>query len=210
MIADNVSNADRWLRQQSSIIPDLFEKAAVELEASGIRLLAGSVPPIVEECDNTKRVGISPLRFSKSNTEEFLSLSLLASIRGGPLRYTVSLRIRGDLTREAFQKLANEYAAVWSQAYLTIGLWIGGGGDWELLNHLDQLSLTGNAELNISGTFLHSDMTRRIQDGLLLMAVLYRSMLDELAGAGKMSRLYAQLSNRIEGRKPTFQRIIRP
>lgn len=210
MIADNVDNSERWLRQQSSIIPDLFEKAAVELEASGIRLLAGSVPPMVEECDSTKRVGISPLRFSNSNTEELLSLSLLASMRGGPPRYIVSVRIRGELTREAFHKLASGYAAVWSQGYLAIGLWIGDGADWKLLNHLHQLSLTGNAEFSISGTFLHSDMTRSIQDGLLLMAVLYRSMLDELAGAGKMNRLYAQLSNSLEGRKPTFQRIIRP
>ena len=165
---------------------------------------------MVEECDSTKRVGISPLRFSNSNTEELLSFSLLASMRGGPPRYIVSVRIRGELTREAFHKLASGYAAVWSQGYLAIGLWIGDGADWKLLNHLHQLSLTGNAEFSISGTFLHSDMTRSIQDGLLLMAVLYRSMLDELAGAGKMNRLYAQLSNSLEGRKPTFQRIIRP
>jgi hypothetical protein len=129
---------------------------------------------------------------------------------GGPPRYVVSVRIRGELTREAFRKLASGYAAVWSQAYLTIGLWIGDGADWKLLNHLHQLSLTTNPELSISGTFLHSDMPRSIQDGLLLMGVLYRSMLDELAGAGKMSRLYTQLRNSLAGRRPTFQRIIRP
>jgi len=202
---------EAWLRFQSSVLEDLFQKAAVELEASGIRLLTGSGPFKFGKSDGVRSVGISPSRFSGPNTEELLSLYLSASTRGGPPRYVVSLEIEGALTGQAFRKLVAEYACVWTQAYLTIGLWVDGGSDWKLLNHLNQLSLgAANLRVTIGGTFLHSEMPRTIQQGLMLIGVLYRSVLDELSSAGKMGRLYAQLSNGLDGQRPTFQRLIRP
>jgi hypothetical protein len=197
-----------WLRQQSGVIEDIFERAASELQTSGIRLRTGSAPPKVEECDSTRKITLSPLRFS--NGDELLSLCLLATTRGGPRRYVVMLEISGVATCEAFRRLASNYAEVWERGYLKTGLWVGDRTDWKLLNHLSQITQAATSNLSISGTFLHSDMGRTIQEGLMSVGVLYRSVLDELSGVGKMDRLYAQLSNLLDGRRATYQRIIRP
>lgn len=209
MIVDGSFDIRLWLGRQSALVIDLFERAATELEASGIRLLAGSIPPKFEECDCSKKIGISPLRFSTG--EEFLSLSLEASTRGGAPRYVVRLEIRGALVSQSLFNLVNGYPDVWTRAYLMSGLWIGDGTNWNLLNHFDQLSvLPSYTTVSIGGAFLHSDMPRTIQEGVMVVGVLYRSVLDELSNAGKMSRLYTQLSNILGERMPIFRRLLSP
>jgi hypothetical protein len=207
---DAAFNGETWLRQQASIIDDLFERAAVELQANGIRLLAGSAPPKPEDLESTKKITLLPLRFSISNGEESLSLSLLATTRKGPPRYAVKLEVLGVLTREALQRLAIEYADIWDKAYLKTGLWIDEGANAQPLNDLSQITRITSSRLNIAGAFLRADLGLTIQQGVMTMGLLYRSVLDELSGAGKMSRLYAQLNNCLGNRTPSFQRIIRP
>lgn len=209
MITEGHLDTKLWLSRQSSILPDIFERAATELEANGVRLRTGSFSPKIEECDCVKRIAISPLRFSRR--EEFLSLSLAASTRGGPPRYVVLLEVSGTPTIQALYNLVSAYSDVWSKGYVMSGLWLGDGTDWELLNRLDQLVPQAcNPKIAIASTFLHSAMPRTIQDGLMLVAVLYRSVLDELSSAAKMGRLYSQFTNSLHGRKPSFQRLIRP
>lgn len=209
IIADGNLDASLWLGRQRDILTDIFDRAATELGTSGIRLLTGSLCPKLEECDCAKRIAISPLRFSSG--EEFVSLSLAADARGGPPRYVVLLKIRGFHPLEAFHKLGSQYAELCGRAYLMTGLWISDAADWRLLNHLGQLSVArADLSVRIGGTFLHSDMPRTIQDGFMLVGVLYRSLLDELSGAGKMARLYSRFTNSLDGRRPSFRRMIRP
>src|SRR6185437_1690868 len=106
-------DAERWLRQQSGVIHDLFDRAATELEVTGIRLLLGSTPPALEDLDKGKRITILPLRLVRSGDDEALSLSLLATIKGGTPRYVVILEVSGPLTCRALRKLALECEDVW-------------------------------------------------------------------------------------------------
>lgn len=207
---DTPFDAERWLGQQSGFIQDLFETAAEELQASGIRLLAGSVPPSSENLDYSKSIKLVPLRFSGSNATESLSLTLLATNRRGPPRYAVVLEVSGTLTIQALRKLAMEHADIWERAYLKTGLWIGEGANTELLNHLSQVTQSIGAKLSITGMFLHSDLSRTIQQGVMVLGVLYRSVLDELSEVSRMGRLYAQLNSHLDNYTPRFERILRP
>jgi hypothetical protein len=207
---DRELDAERWLRQQNGVVHDLFDRAATELQNSGIRLLLGSTPPILEELDSGKRITIRPLRFASSNGNESLSLSLLATIRGGAPRYVVVLEVSGPLTCQALQKLASEYEDVWDKAYLRTGLWIGEDANTRRLSEVSQIRESTGEKLCITGVFLHSDLSRTIQQGVMVMGMLYRSVLDELSNAGKMRRLYAQLSNCLDNVTPRFQRMIQP
>jgi hypothetical protein len=203
-------DTEHWLRQQRGVIRDVFERAAEELQGSGIRLLAGSVPPSSEDLDHAKSIKLVPLRFSDSNDGESLSLSLLATARRGPPRYAVALKVSGALTFQALRKLATEHSDIWRRAYLRNGLWIGEGENAELLSDLSQITQSKGAGLSIAGVFLHSDLSRTIEQGVMLLGLLYRSMLDELSGASKMGKLYAQLTNRLDNYVPRFQRMARP
>jgi len=207
---DSMFDGDTWLRQQSGIIRDIFERAATELQASGIRLVAGSVSPMLEDLDYAKRISLLPLRFSSSDGEESLSLSVLATTRRGPPRYAVVLEVSGVSPFQALQRLVIEHADIWDKAYLRTGLWIGEGANVKLLNDLSQITQSTGSKLSITGVFLHSDLGLTIQQGVMTMGLLYRSILDELSGAGKMGRLYAQLNNSLDHCTSRFQRMIRP
>ena len=103
-----------------------------------------------------------------------------------------------------------EYAHIYEKVYLKTGLWIGEGANATLLNHLSQITQNENSKLRITGVFLHSDLSLTIQRGVMTIGLLYRSILDELSGASKMSRLYAQLNNSLDNCTASFQRIVRP
>jgi hypothetical protein len=203
-------DAERWLGQQNCIIYDIFERAATELQDNGIRLLLGSTSPTIEEVDCDQRISIVPLRFGKSDTDEKLCLSLLATIRRGPPRYAVILNVAGRLTYRTLQTLTTEHADILSKTYLKVGLWITEGATTEPLNDLSQITQMVGSNVNFTGVYLHSDLGRRIQQGVMTLGVLYRGVLDGLSGAGNMSRLYTQLSNSLDYRTTKFQRIIRP
>ena len=210
MVLDPGLDAERWLRQQSGVIHELFERAAEELLESGIRLFVGSVPPRSEDLECGKSIKLVPLRFSGSNDSESLSLSLLATTKRGPPRYAIVLEASCALTIQALRKLAMDHPDIWHRAYLRSGLWIGEGENTQLLSDLSQVTQGTGAKLRFTGVFLHSDLSHSIQQGLMVLGVLYRSILDELSEAGKMERLYSQLSNRLGKYQPTFQRIVRP
>jgi hypothetical protein len=201
---------ERWLRQQSGVIHELFEKAGTELQGAGVRLLLGSAPPTPEDLDYAKRITLLPLRFASLKSDESLSLSLMATIRKGPPRYVVVLEVSGESTCQAVRKLVLKHEDIWDKTYLKTGLWIGEGANISLLRNVSQIKESTCDKLCITGVFLHSDMSRTIQQGVMVMGVLYRSILDELSDAGKMARLCAQLSNCLENATPRFQRIIRP
>ncbi len=203
-------DSSQWLRRQTGVILDLFEQAAADLEASGIRLLAGSLPPKSEDSDSVKKITLTPLRFSGSNGQQFLSLSLLATNERGAARYIVALEMAGPVTCQALQKLAMENADIWNRAYVRVGLWISEGGESRLLNDVSQITRSATSGVSLAGAFLHSDIGRTIQQGVMMVGLLYRSILDEIAGACKMRRLYAQLSRGVDYRGQIFQRLVRP
>jgi hypothetical protein len=203
-------DAERWLRQQGSRVHDLFETAAKESRDNGIQLLLGSSPPTLEELECSRQITILPLRFLTSSGKVSLSLSLLATIEGGPSRYAVIVDAIGQLPVQALRKLILEHEEIWEKAYLRTGLWIGKGANTRLLNNASQIIESDGDGICITGVFLHSDLSRTIQQGVMVLGLLYRSILDELSDAGKMRRLYAQLTKSLDSGKPRFQRIIHP
>ena len=203
-------DSDQWLRRQTGVIRDLFEQAAADLEASGIRLLAGSLPPKSEDSDSVKRITLMPLRFSGSNGQQLLSLSLLATKNRGAARYIVALEMAGPVPCHALQSLAMEYADIWNRAYIRVGLWISEGEESKLLNDLSQITQSATSGVSLAGAFLHSDIGGTIQQGVMMVGLLYRSILDEISGACKMSRLYAQLARSVDCRGAIFERLVRP
>jgi hypothetical protein len=210
MRLDTTLDAEKWLRQQGSFISDVFERAATELEASGIRLLAGSAPLRLEDFDSVKMLTLLPLRFVGSDQEQSLSLSLSASIRKGVPRYLVAVSVSGTLAYESLRRLATEHPSIWQKAYLKTGLWIGEDGYSQLLTDLCQITESTSGMISITAVYLHSDRGRSIQIGVMVLGLLYRSVLDELCGASKMPRLYTQLASELDNYTPSFQRIIRP
>jgi hypothetical protein len=191
-------------------VPEIFDRAAAELQAVGIRLLLGSGSPVWEDLASVKRLTVVPLRFASSNGNESLSLTLAATIQGGPPRYVVTLEVLGPLTCHAVQKLALECQDVWNGAYLRAGLWIGEGVNTRALNDISQIVGGKLERVTIAGVFLHSDFSRTVQQGLMVIAVLYRSILDHLSEAAKMRKLFNQLAHDKANVTPRFQRIIRP
>jgi len=207
---DTTLDTERWLRQQSGVIHDLFERATEELQSGGIRLLIGSVQPVLEDQEECKSIKIIPLRFSGSNDNDALSLSLVATIRRGPPRYMVVLGVSGILVIQALRELATEHTDIWETTYVRNGLWISDGENTHALSALSQIMQSASTSLRITGVFLHSDLNRTIRHGVMVMGILYRSILDELSEASKMARLYTQLSNCLDNSIPRFQRIVRP
>jgi hypothetical protein len=207
---DTQLDAESWLRQQNSVIQDLFDRATTELQGSGIRILLGSTHPTLTDMDYGKRVTIQPIRFTDSNGSDSLSLSLSATIKGGPPRYVVVLEATGSLTCQALEKLSLEHEDVWNKLYLRTGLWIGEPPNTRLLSDVSQIRGRNGDRIRIAGAFLHSDLGRTVEQGVMVIGVLYRGILDQLSDAGKMRRLYAQLHRCLDHTAPRFQRIIHP
>lgn len=207
---DGTLDLERWLRQQRGEIHDIFERAAEELQSSGIRLLIGSMPPVLEDQDGCTSIKIAPLRFGDSNRNEALSLSLAATTRRGPPRYLVVLEVSGVLVIQALQKLATEHQDIWEKTYLKNGFWMSDSSNALALNTLSQITQSGSSGYHITVVFLHSDMSQTIRLGVMVMGILYRSILDEIAEASKMGRLFTQLINSLGNNIPRFQRNARP
>jgi hypothetical protein len=134
----------------------------------------------------------------------------VATTRGGPPRYTVILTVSGTLATHALQRLATQHVDVWEKAYLRNGLWISDGESTCPLSELSQVIQVRGTTLRITGGFLHSDLSRTIQRGVIVVAILYRCVLDELSGASKMKTLFAQMNNSLGGSLPKYQRVVRP
>lgn len=207
---DSAVEGERWLRYQGNVIGEILERAAGELDAVGIRLLAGSADPMLEDLDGARRISLLPLRFSQPKSEDSLSLRLTATTKGGPPRYLVALQVSGPLACGSLRRLAIEFTDIWEKAYLSTGLWIGEGRCAQRLTQVSQITHSLESSYLITGPFLPSDPSRTIQHGLMTMGVLYRSVLDEIAGAVKLRRLHAQLSSLLGNRPLIFQRLIRP
>jgi hypothetical protein len=67
----------------------------------------------------------------------------------------------------------------------------------------------GRANLATMAAFLHSEQPNTIVEGVMLLGILYRCVLDELCDASRMSKLWNALVNSQAGRIPAFPRVIR-
>ena len=201
-------NEDRWLNDQSSIINEQFDKAAQELQECGIRLLAGSAPPLAHKNQEARILTLVPERFSRTDAPA-LSLSVLATKRGGPPRYVVSIQVASDLTRDALRSLVAKHPEIWEKAYLHAGFWVGAGADTELFKRTEQLTESGCPDLTLRAVVLFSDSTANIREAIMSIGLLYRAIFDEVSGAGKLLRLFAALENKAGKAPPKkFQRLI--
>ena len=203
-------NAERWLWEQKSIISELFERAADELESAGVRLRTGSSPPVLEDILDGQRIRLTPTRLSQQADDGAFALALLATVRGGPRRYEIILEISGAQPLEALNHLGEAHAEVWQHVYLHNGLWLAQGGNIDPLNEIQQVTRNRGTNLAIVAAFLHSELPRRIVEGVMLLGTLYRCLFDELCGASRMTKLCNVLANKLGGHIPRLQRDVRP
>lgn len=210
MAPTSPSDTGRWLREQGSVINDLFTRATEELHAAGIRILTGSNAPIFNDSNNETRIRLTPLRFSNKDSDAALALNVSASVHGGPPRYIIMQEIYGPTAIEALCRLSSCNPDSWRKFYAGHGLWLADTQGTHLLNDSSKIKETTGSWLTLSAVFLHSDLGRTIQAGIMVMGVLYRSLLDELSGASKFRNLTAQLDERLGGQDPRFQHGIRP
>ncbi len=203
-------NAERWLWEQKSIITELFESAADELESAGVRLRAGSSPPVLEDMLDGRRIRLTPTRLSQLPDGGAFALTLLATVKGGPHRYEIILEISGAQPLEALKHLGEAHAEVWQRVYLRNGLWLVQGGNIDSLNEIQQLMPNQDPNLAIVAAFLHSELPRTIIEGAMLLGTLYRCIFDELCGVTRMTKLCNLLANKLGGRIPRLHRDVRP
>jgi len=180
------------------------------LHAAGIRILTGSNAPIFDDSDVETSVQLTPIRFSDKDRDAALALNFSASVRGGPPRYIITQEIHGLIAIEALHRLSSRDADVWHKFYAGHGLWLADARGTYILKDPPKINETTGKELILSGVFLHSDLSRTIQAGLMVMCVLYRSLLDELSDASKFRNLTAQLDECLGGQDPRFQHTVRP
>lgn len=198
-----------WQRRQMSVLEIIFDKAVEELGVAGTRLLSGSSPAVSESLSSVAQITLSPLRYGRGSDNGFLALVLGATTSNGPGRYVVSLRISGDEPTEALTRLIDRHPDIWRANYLNVGLWLRGDEGDEHLNMIEQLINRKSRNVTISGVILHSSSGQAVQAALMSIAVLYRSVLDELSDASKMARLSACLGQRLNSR-PNYDRLFRP
>jgi hypothetical protein len=78
------------------------------------------------------------------------------------------------------------------------------------LRNVQQVIEDHGANATIGAAFLHSELPNTVIEGIMLLGTIYRCVLDELSGAGRMPRLCNALVNSLRGRTPSFPRVIRP
>jgi hypothetical protein len=189
---------------------DIFDRAVEELDAAGVRLLTGSLPPGQENLPSVAQITLIPVRYGKSSANASFALSLSATAANGPGRYIVTLQMSGEEPMQALNRLMDNNSDVWRANYLGVGLWIHDGEHMEHLNSIEQIRTHKSATIAISGVILHSSSGYAVQAGLMSMAVIYRSLLDELSGASKLTKLSRCVLQRLDGQSPSYDRVFRP
>jgi hypothetical protein len=204
------SDTARWLNEQTSFINDLFTRAAEELHAAGVRILTGSNAPIFDDFKDETRILLTPLRFSNKDSDAALALNISASVHGGPPRFVITQGIHGLTGVEALRSLSSCNPDPWRRFYAGHGLWLTNAEGARLLNDSTKMNEIAGSWLTVSAVFLHSDLSRTIQAGVMVMGLLYRGLLDELSGASRFGNLAARLDEHLAGQNPRFQHGIRP
>lgn len=203
-------HADRWIRDQTSIVSELFTRATDDLQAAGVRVLTGSNPPHADTNGKGTQIHLTPLRFLSEDGDSALSLKVGASANGGPPRYVVTLEINGSEAVEALRRLFLDSGDYWKKFYIGSGMWLTTADGTQLLNELSDIRQIKHDRFTVSAVFLHSDLGTAIRSGVMVMGVLYRGVLDELCGTCRLRNLVAQLDQCLGGPSPRFQRTIRP
>lgn len=193
-----------WLKQQPRLVKELFVTALDSLQSLGIRALAGSC--VVDNSDET--CSLVPLRFI-ANEDRSLILSMASSIKSGPPRYEIALRVSGDGTTSALRTLAESNPDVWRKCLLLGGLWISDGEDILPFIDLCQI-LERDSNIAFRGVFLHSDLRHTMQQGIMILGTLYRSILDELNEVKTFAPLFRKLDASLSDHGIKFHREIRP
>jgi hypothetical protein len=199
-----------WLRHQGSILADLFERAANELQEAGIRILIGSLPPTFGETSGAITLHLTPIRYSKNDSTEALELTLRAVSDPEPKRYEVAVGLNGSDPIDALREMIAEHDNIWQELYLGNGLWVSRDGSLNPLQTVAQLSEGDHSDLKIVAGYLHSAFPRSIVEGVMIQGTLYRGLLDEICGARTMSKHFRSLTRRLGGRVPRLQRLVRP
>ncbi|HLZ51311.1 MAG TPA: hypothetical protein VKP61_11185 [Candidatus Acidoferrum sp.] len=203
-------DAQAWQDRQMIALDDIFDKAVDELDAAGVRLLTGSLPPRQENLPSVAQITIIPVRYANSNDNASFALSLSATATNGPGRYIVTLRTSGEEPHQALKRLTDKNSDVWCANYLGVGLWIHDGEHMEHLNRIEQIKTRKGATIAISGVILHSSSGYVVRAGLMSIAVVYRSLLDELSDASKMAKLSNCVLQQLDGQRPSYDRVFRP
>ena len=196
--------------RQTITLEDIFERAVEALDAAGVRLLIGSLPPGQENLPSIAQITLIPIRYMSNSGNTSFALGLSATATNGPGRYVVTLRISGEEPRQALNRLIDKNSDVWRSNYLGVGIWIDDGEHIEHLNSVEQIKVHKSGATVLSGVILHSSPSYSVQAGLMSMAVIYRSLLDELSDASKMAKLSNCVLQRLGGQRPSYDRIFRP
>lgn len=176
----------------------------------GVRVLTGSEFAEQDSFEGTPSPRLVPTRFA-DDKDYPLALSMTACIKTGPPRYEIGLRVSGHLTTAALGRLAKADLGVWQRFFLTSGLWIGDADD--ILPFIDVCQILDriNGTLDFRGVFLHSDLARSLQQGIMVLATLYRSVLDEVNDVCTFGPLFRRLEVSLPGsHRPRFRGEIRP
>jgi|SRR5579863_1400093 len=203
-------DAQSWQRHQMIALGEIFENAAEELEAAGVRLLMGSLPAVHEDSTSIAQITLRPTRFSKDSALGSVALRLSATATNGPGRYIIAVTASGAIPNQAIDRLLDKNSVIWQNNYISVGLWIHDGERTDRLSDLEQLTMRTSSDITISGVILHTSSRQAIQVGLMSMAVLYRSLLDEISEASQMAKLANRVLNRLDGQRPAYERVFRP
>src|ERR1700674_4821609 len=71
-------------------------------------------------------------------------------------------------------------------------------------NTLERELQSTSSRISVFGALLHSDSNRTLQEGIMVLGLLYRSILDELTGASKTIRLCIHLDHHLGNHVPDF------
>jgi len=189
---------------------DIFDRAVEELDSAGVRLLTGSSPPRQENLSSVAQITLTPIRFGNNSANASFALSVSATATNGPGRYVVTLRSSGREPHQALIRLTSKNSDVWRANYIEVGLWIYDAEHIEHLNSIQQIENNESATIAISGVVLHSSSGYAVRAGLMSMAVIYRSLLDELSDASKMAKLSNNVLRQLGGQRPSYDRAFRP
>lgn len=197
-----------WLKRQPGRMDQIFVSALDSLQEAGVRILTGSHPARIDPSDSPATVKLIPARFMEFQ-DEHLVLAMTASIKSGPPRYEIALRLASGSPTAALSQLAGTNFEVWHKFFLASGLWIRDSNGLARLLRLTQLS-DQETDIALIGTFLHSDSDRIIKHGVMLLGTLYRAILDELNEVSTLAMLFRKLDVSIDSHRPTFRRETRP
>lgn len=210
MTSSTPTNSERWLAGQGCVVVGVFEEALDEMQTKGFRIRAGSTEPNLEESHHHRRVSITPSRFSHVRGRELLCLLLEATTTHSTAHYVVGVEASGDFVLDAVRRLALGSPDVWETAFLKAGLWITLSGQSQPLTQRSQIKDETGCKVQIAAAFPPSQARRTLKQGVMILGLLYRSVLDELSESGRMRSLVSRLRLDLGGYMPRFQRVLPP